>query len=573
MSKMIDTGRPNHAKAIWYDELGQGRNLYARFRLTFEIKDKPEKAVLQLFADTTYQLFVNGEYIQSGSVRFDPRHPVYDTHDLSRLLVKGRNVIAVQVNYVGHKTFITMPAQAGLTAWGQVTAAGETIDLTTGLAAYKAAAAPAYRYAAKSSLFLKAADHYDQRLDEPNWNRMDYDDTGWMNGVELLNQDAWGKAEPRQIPFMTGNQVPVERVLHILPLAPTEDIYSFSVPMPHVNEIHETNKTSRFMAFKTWIYAPEDMRVTAGLYYQNTWINGESVAAGLISSDKSMRLNHRFDLRQGWNDYFGVVDAMQDMLHHYIALPKDKGIVISADRDSGSDVLFRRSPVVSEELFASVLKPKLLPYQPEDTLSEVGGWINVTVSERGEWPTLDTGWDTYGEPFESCTLNELASRTFRLRDYPDGFSLLLDLGLTQLVLPHIILEGAGGATIDLTYGEHLNADGKHLRHYHWYGLGDRAYADAGQETLDWMLTQPRGFRYIQLTVRKSKKDVTLKGLQLKSATYPVEEKGSFRCSDPLLEQIWAMGVRTEAANMEDAYTDCVTRERGQYIRDTIIQYH
>ncbi|SFT14629.1 alpha-L-rhamnosidase N-terminal domain-containing protein [Paenibacillus sp. BC26] len=564
------------AKAIWYDESGQGRNLYARFRLTLDLKSKPENAILHLFADTTYQLYINGKYVRLGSLRFDPRHPVYDSHDLSGLLQEGRNVIAVQVNYVGHKTFITMLSQAGLTAWGEVTlAGGERIELATGSAVWKASAAPAYRYAAKSSLFLKAGDLYDQRLEETgDWSGLEFDDSSWISGgVELANQQAWGEPEARGIPYMSGEPVPVERVLHLMPLEPQELLCSFSVPMPHVNEIHEPELTSRFMAVKTWIYSPEDVVITMGLFYQNSWINGEPIAKGLYADDKSMRLNHRVSLRRGWNAYFAKCDSLQDMYHHYLALPEGFGLVVSADRDPEGTVLFHRSPVVSHELYASAIKGRELPFATEDELEDAGGWIEVTVHEQGESPTMSTGWDTYGHAFESIEPDQLTDRVFSTADYPNGFSLLIDLGLTRLVLPRVVLEGAGGATVDLTYGEHLNADGKHLRHYHWYGLGDRAYGDKRSAQLDWRLTQPRGFRYVQLTVRNPKQDVVLRGLELASASYPVETKGTFRCSDPLLEQIWEMGVRTEAVNMEDAYTDCVTRERGQYIRDTIIQYH
>ncbi|QHT61517.1 hypothetical protein GXP70_17120 [Paenibacillus lycopersici] len=574
MNIRYESANKQEAKAIWYNDDGQERNAFARFRLTLELADKPEEALLHLFADTTYQLFVNGEFVRNGGVRFDPAHPVYDTHDLSEWLVPGRNVIAVQVNYVGHKTFITMKSQAGFKAWGGIRiAGGEESDVTTGYAAWKAEPAKAYRYAAKSSLFLKAGDCYDQRLDEPGWTEADYDDAGWAPGVELSNQAAWGRPEPRAIPFMSGEPVAAERVLHVLPLEQDEDVYSFSVPMPHVNEIHEPNLTSAFMAVTTWIYAPEEKWATVGLFYQKTWLNGEPIAAGLYSPNKSMRLNHRVLLRKGWNHYFAETGALQDMHHHYVALPKGGGFVVSADRDPATGIAFRRSPVVSEALFERELRGIDLPYRADEALTGVGGWVAVGYDEQGQSPTMASGWDTYGEPIDKLEPADLENAAFPLERYPAGFSLLIDLGMTRLVSPRIVLEGAGGAVVDLTYGEHLNGDGKHLRHYHWYGLGDRAYGDAEQNLLDWRLTQPRGCRYVQLTVRHPRRDVALRELDLRSASYPVEEKGRFSCSDPLLDQIWAMGVRTEAVNMEDAYTDCVTRERGQYIRDTIIQYH
>jgi hypothetical protein len=76
-----------------------------------------------------------------------------------------------------------------------------------------------------------------------------------------------------------------------------------------------------------------------------------------------------------------------------------------------------------------------------------------------------------------------------------------------------------------------------------------------------------------LTVRNPKHDITVKQVRFLSADYPVKKNGYFKCSDPLLNEIWDMCVRTQSANMEDAYIDCAGRERGMYGRDTIIQYY
>jgi hypothetical protein len=55
------------------------------------------------------------------------------------------------------------------------------------------------------------------------------------------------------------------------------------------------------------------------------------------------------------------------------------------------------------------------------------------------------------------------------------------------------------------------------------------------------------------------------------STYPVEYLGSFSCSDPLLNRIWDVGRWTVQLNMEDAYTDCPWRERGQWWGDVRVQ--
>ena len=110
-----------------------------------------------------------------------------------------------------------------------------------------------------------------------------------------------------------------------------------------------------------------------------------------------------------------------------------------------------------------------------------------------------------------------------------------------------------------------------IAQFSWYPLGDRVLCS--RDSIDWFPSQPRGTRYLQLTVRNPHRDVSLRSLSLRGATYPVQPVGRFACSDPALNAIWEMCRRTEATSMEDAYIDCAGRERGLYIRDMLIQYH
>ena len=44
--------------------------------------------------------------------------------------------------------------------------------------------------------------------------------------------------------------------------------------------------------------------------------------------------------------------------------------------------------------------------------------------------------------------------------------------------------------------------------------------------------------------------------------------GKFRCSDPLLDEIWDISVRTLKLCMEDTYTDCPTYEQTFWVGDS-----
>jgi len=54
--------------------------------------------------------------------------------------------------------------------------------------------------------------------------------------------------------------------------------------------------------------------------------------------------------------------------------------------------------------------------------------------------------------------------------------------------------------------------------------------------------------------------------------YPFEKRGSFSCSNPMLDRIWELGWRTLRVCSEDSYTDTPFRERGLYAGDALPEY-
>ena len=564
--------KPVEAKYIWYDDRGSGRNLYGMFRKTFDITGEVQSACLHIFADTSYQLFINGEFIEFGPVRFDPRFPLYDTHNISPYLKIGRNVIAVLVNFIGHKTFKNIPAGAGLIGWGEVRLAdGQVISLCTGKNHWKAKASRSYcPYAPKLSFALNAADIFDQGKEEHGWREVDFDDSHWPNAVELSNQNLWGELAPRSIPFMSGKPVAIDRIVHVLPLKKEEDWYSFEVDLSF-NDVEKPTELTGWLAYSTWIYSPIDQTVTVGNFYGENWLNGEPVISSIESPNKSLRFNQQWNLKAGWNHYFGCIKESHAAHYHYIGLPRGKGLVVSADRTFDSPYLFKRTPVITKKDYENHVKGKALPWSSDDEIPELGGWIYTTWKDKAQSPCREASWDEYGQPFEKITPEELKGHVFPIRKYPHGFSIVMDLGKMNLFIPRIRMSGVRGATIDFIYSEYLNQDNQHLQVLSWIPLGDRVICSRDQ--IDWMTSHPRGTRYLSITVRNISGDVKIESIDFRSANYPFKSRGYFQCSDPLLNEIWKMGERTLMSNMEDAYVDCSGRERGMYGRDTIIQYH
>jgi len=568
------------AKYVWFKDEDKSRNPYAAFRRNFKIKKVTEigRSVINIFADTVYILYINGNFIGFGPGRFDPRFPQYDIYDIKEFLQAGDNVIAILVNFHGHKVFKSIPEQAALLAWGEVDCGDSIIDLKTGPGntdsdnTWKCIEHKGHsRLTTKLSFALNAQIHYDQGHLCENWMMPGYDDSDWKSAICLKNQNAFGPQEPREIPFMELTPINPAAVT-ILPIHKTEEFHSFSIPLPigYAIVFSEPETFSRYMCWSTYIYSPKVQHVTAGVLYEQLWLNGES-CPGMEDPGKPLRYNMLLKLNEGWNYLFARIDVSQELYEGYIALPAGKGLIISADKNPESGFTFRHmsvQPVQSED----ELKKIPLPMSENHDLSKYGGWIYTTESDKASGPCREASWVTFSSPVESVTTNMINGFTAKKDTYPDGFTLTFDMDHMRLLFPILKLcGGLRGATVDFIYSDRFMPDGQHLLARSWIPLGDRAVCT--DDKLDWMPIQPRGFRYMSVTIRNTCGDVFIKTAEFLSAHYPVKRIGKFECSDPLLNKIWEVGALTQYINMEDTYTDCVDRERGLYALDLLIQYH
>ncbi|GEM_PF-2674036 len=91
------------AKWIWLPDLSDTPNRYALFRRTFSISATKArgKALLRVTAGHFYRVFLNGRLLGRGPDRCYFREKIYHTYDVSGLLRRGENVLAIEVHYLG----------------------------------------------------------------------------------------------------------------------------------------------------------------------------------------------------------------------------------------------------------------------------------------------------------------------------------------------------------------------------------------------------------------------------------------------------------------------------------------
>lgn len=81
----------------------------------------------------------------------------------------------------------------------------------------------------------------------------------------------------------------------------------------------------------------------------------------------------------------------------------------------------------------------------------------------------------------------------------------------------------------------------------------------------------RTFRYVELEIETKEEPLVLNDFFSIFTAYPFEEKASFTCDKPLLNEIWKAGWRTQRLCANETFFDTPYYEQFQYIGDTRIQ--
>lgn len=152
-------------------------------------------------------------------------------------------------------------------------------------------------------------------------------------------------------------------------------------------------------------------------------------------------------------------------------------------------------------------------------------------------------------------------------------AVVIDAGKETSGFVHFDIEAAGGEIVDFFYCEHVDADGAAIVRARNGGLAkmaDRYRCRKGRQQHQFFWW--KGFRYVLIVFRDVKRPLKLHHIGYTFTSYPVERRGSFECSDPLLNQIWETGVYTQQLCMHDAYMDCPWREQAQWWGDARIQW-
>ncbi|MCH4147678.1 MAG: alpha-L-rhamnosidase N-terminal domain-containing protein [Prevotella sp.] len=161
---------------IWADKQNPDSQQYVVFRKKFKIQKVSRNTDVEIFADSRYLLWINGQYVMRGPCRFNPASPDYDQKNISDYLHKGNNTIVVLAHYYGNSiNGHIMKAQPALTL--------RLVDAQTGMEFVKTD--PTWKCSDKVSYqpahmsWNSVTDNIDGRIDGRQWMMPDYDDSHW----------------------------------------------------------------------------------------------------------------------------------------------------------------------------------------------------------------------------------------------------------------------------------------------------------------------------------------------------------------------------------------------------------
>ncbi|MBQ8092723.1 MAG: family 78 glycoside hydrolase catalytic domain [Clostridia bacterium] len=151
-------------------------------------------------------------------------------------------------------------------------------------------------------------------------------------------------------------------------------------------------------------------------------------------------------------------------------------------------------------------------------------------------------------------------------------TFVLDAGEEMCAFMRLSFSGGKGSTVQLLYSECYTHDGKKgnrldALHGELAGYSD-VFTVSGSESDLYCPFWFRTFRFIQVTIQTADEPFRLTGIDYEETGYPLKALTQVKTSDPSLERIWDISMRTLRRCMHDTYVDCPYYEQLQYVMDT-----
>ncbi len=152
---------------------------------------------------------------------------------------------------------------------------------------------------------------------------------------------------------------------------------------------------------------------------------------------------------------------------------------------------------------------------------------------------------------------------------PRAPHVVLDAGAETFARLRLRLRSGGPAIVAITTGESLPEVDRYARR-----VTDIVQLHDGES----FTTTPTGLRYVKImALSAGGGPAILEPVEIEHVRYPAEQPGSFRCSDPVLNEIWDLSARTLHLCMQNEVWDGIKRDQlpwmGDLYTEALASYH
>ncbi len=476
------------------------------FRRFFSLDAPLQKATLNIFADTRYEVWIDGLWVGRGPARFSQTTREYDIYHLTELQ-PGNHLVAVLVQWApnNRRSESTSPFLQSCLR-GVVNGISQVVVCTD--SQWKAILTNAWNEDAAlvhSWGLIGPTELLDLRRIPENWMQPSYIDSEWQMAVvkDLPNV----ANQPRSIPLLTN-----------VPFTPTVTEIGALSPGRIIGEL--TQPISEPFIFKFNVLTPTVFKIEMLAKSQE-----ELTERILLDGDTLL-----------WKK-----SGIQRPGVYTACMPTPVGMhALSFSGIPPEGLTF--------SIYTQSIQLATVPFQQG---TNAGRRLLLSEPVRSN---------------EQVAVNTNNGLDIKFKTVPAY--VVLDLGRTIHGRLTAKVNGPSGTVVDIGWDERLWMNFRPLPypgslHKQW-NQTDSWVLDGTPRSISTIDT--RAGRYILLAVW-GKSPVQFDNINVYEERYPVTKRGAFRSSNPRLDRIWQVGVDTLYPNMNDAYTDTPWRERGQWWGD------
>ena len=552
---------------------------WVMFRRSISVPQDCQSAVLRITAGFFYVAYVNGHLVGRGPGRSYQFSKTYNEIDVFPWLAPGSSGLITVVSLAGD--------HAGLLAELVLTSQNEASWIIGSDATWKAAVHSAFtRDTAGYAIPHGREEQFDAQLELPGWNRVDFDDSNWGSAVELGSEGLapWLSMEKSEIGGLSEDPI-FPRSFAAIELVRLRSGYRFRLYAPSecmkvfTTEISCAAQASFRLHFKSGepkvtldgrLQDPKsEIHLTQGTYLLCCCQLGYGAVEleFLLETSDPLVFSAKFILAgedAEWAVYPFTTQVVAYPWHETAASLVDTNPEVSrlmaarsaldlrAEFQAGFQPAIRKEPsayldVITQQYFripGGYTHPAIERGQPRQKLASPVAFTlqkpNNLLHQHAEaavlWPT--PGFDAH---------------------------FVVDFGRETLGYLQMMVDAPAGTILDVQCFELIDGRGIAWMENH---NGFRYTCREGVQTFTSFYR--RGFRYVSVTARNFDRPVKFYALNCLQNIYPVQEVGSFECSDWQLNQIYRMSLNTAALCMVDTYVDCPGHEQNFWVGDARI---